>query len=432
MVPQFVLFCVILVSGASAARQNDSSGAVPRTFGVSYYDAELLDIEGLLSGTDNDVGKSNASRKVVQHLSEDTVLFLTGPMSTLLMPSWYSLVCVISVPMNLCAMLAFARRIRPKKPAAIYMLNLACADLIFTLLLPFKIAYQFLGNNWIFGDVMCRVVTAAFYWNMYCSVLLICCISVDRLLAVVYPIYSLTWRRPQNAIIACVTMWILSFIGSSPLFLSNQTLFLDRLNITTCHDVQPLNELEWNYKIYFLTICCLLFFLPLLISVVSYTRVIWTLNRVPLGIRGSSRKKTRAVVMAATVLVIFVLCFMPTNCVLLAHYLQFNDGVHISLRDTDRSYALYLVFLCLGSVNCCLDPMVYYFGSSQCQKELSSVLRCERSSAVCSTSPSSSDSFKSSRKAILSSRTESSKLNTSSETESYQNNLSSQYKKLLV
>lgn len=421
------VFALACVNAASAAHYNGSSGVGPRTFAISYSDAEPLDIEDLLS--DTDVEKSNASK---QHISEDTILFLTGPMSTVLMPSWYSLVCVISVPVNLCAMLAFARRIRPKKPAAIYMLNLACADLLFTLLLPFKISYHFLGNNWIFGPVMCRVVTAAFYWNMYCSVLLICCISVDRLLAVVYPIHSLAWRRPQNAIIACVTMWILSFIGSTPLLLSNQTIFLDTLNITTCHDVQLLDELKWNFKIYFVTICCSLFFLPFLISVVSYSRVIWTLSRVPLGMKGSSRKKTRAVVMAATVLVIFVLCFMPTNCILLAHYLMFDDSVQISNLGTDSSYALYLVFLCIGSLNCCLDPMVYYFGSTQCQKQLSSVLRCE-SSNVCSTSPSSSDSYKSSQKAILkSSRTESSKINPSSETESYQTNLSSQYKKLLV
>lgn len=427
MVAQFVLVVLACFSAASAAVSNGSAEG-PRTFSIFYNDAELLDLDDLLSDPDDE--KSNSSHRAMQHLSEDTLLFLTGPMSTLLMPSWYSLVCLISVPVNLCALLAFSHRIRPKKPAAIYMLNLACADLLFTFLLPFKISYHFLGNNWIFGPVLCRVVTAAFYWNMYCSVLLICCISVDRLLAVVYPIYSLSWRRPQNAVIACVTMWILSFIGSVPLLLTNQTVFLDALNITTCHDVQPLNELKWKYKIYFLTICCALFFLPLLITFVSYTRVIWTLSRVPQGIRGSSRRKTRAMVMAATVLVIFVLCFMPTNCIMFAHYLLFDDGVQISSQSTDSSYALYLVFLCLGSLNCCLDPLVYYFGSSQCQKQLSSVLRCDRISSIYSTGSSSSDSYKSSHKAMLKgSRTESSKLNPSSETESHQ---SSQYKKLLL
>lgn len=367
------------------------------------------------------------------NISEEAVLFLTGPVSTILIPSFYTLVCVISVPINICAILAFTLGIRPKKPAAIYMLNLASADLLFALLLPFKIAYHFHGNNWIFGPTMCRVVTAAFFWNMYCSVLLIACISVDRLFAVVYPINSLTWRTPRTAILVCVAMWILSLASSVPLVISNQTVHVKQLDITTCHDVQS----DWvirQYKIYFITLCCALFFLPLLITVVSYTRVIWSLSHVQLKSPGRSRHRTRAVVMALTVLVMFVLCFMPTNCLLLTHYLQFNEDTQKNQETPDGSYAAYLVFLCLGSLNCLLDPLVYYFGSSQCQKQLSRALGCKKITGGSSISHSSSDSCRSStRKMLKSSRTETSKINDSiAKRDTFQANLSSQYKKLLV
>lgn len=372
-----------------------------------------------------DVTGSNQPR-----MSDLALSFLEGPMSTVLMPSFYTLVCLISVPINICAVLAFARKIRPKKPAVIYMLNLATADLLFALLLPFKISYHFGGNNWIFGPLLCRVVTAAFYWNMYCSVLLIACISVDRLLAVAYPIDSLAWRRPRNATIACVTMWILSFVGSVPLVLSEQTLYVSELNITTCHDVQP-SQLIWSYKLYFLVLSCVLFFLPLLITVVSYAMVIWSLSLVPCGVPGRSRRKTRAMVMALTVLVIFLLCFMPTNCLLLVHYLQFHEGMDTIQEAPDGSYALYLVFLCVGSLNCLLDPLVYYFGSSQCQKQLSSTFTCVKT-GECSSSHSSSSHSSSrfnSRRNMKSSRTGSSKITTS---DTFQKNINRQYKKLLI
>lgn len=404
-----------------------------RTF--AFFDRsvtdEPIDLTDLYA--DGDIAYSNRSTSATvtnssrPRISEEALLFLTGPVSTILIPSFYTLVCLISVPINICAVLAFARRIRPKKPAAIYMLNLACADLLFATLLPLKISYHFGGNNWIFGPLMCRVVTAAFYWNMYCSVLLIASISVDRLLAVVYPIDSLAWRRPRNATIACVTMWILSFAGSVPLVLSEQTVYLRELDITTCHDVQSSHELIGHYKIYFITLCCALFFLPLIVTVVSYTRVIWALSRVPRGVPGRSRRRRRAVVMALTVLVIFVLCFTPTNCLLLAHYLQFNEGIEKSREAPDGSYAAYLVFLCVGSLNCLLDPLVYYFGSSQCQRQLSSALRCEKIPEGSSSSHSSCRS--SSRTILKSSHTESSKINTS---DSFQKSLDSQYKKLLV
>lgn len=366
-------------------------------------------------------------------LSDVALSFLEGPVSTVLMPSFYALVCLISVPINVCAVLAFTRRIRPKKPAAIYMLNLASADLVFALLLPFRISYHFAGNNWIFGPLLCRGVTAAFYWNMYCSVLLIACISVDRLLAVVYPIDSLAWRRPRNATIACVTMWVLSLAGSVPLVVSEQTHYVRELNITTCHDVQSLRVI-WSFKLYFLVLSCALFFLPLLVTVVSYAKVIWSLSVVPFGVPGRSRRRTRAMVMALTVLVMFVLCFLPTNCLLLAHYLQIHNGVSTSEEAPDGSYALYLVFLCVGSLNCLLDPLVYYFGSSQCQKQLSGTLRCANTKESSSHSGSSSSSSHSSsrfnnRANTKSSRTGSSKITT---TDTFQKNISSQYKKLLI
>uniref|UniRef100_UPI0037E7E74B proteinase-activated receptor 1-like n=1 Tax=Semicossyphus pulcher TaxID=241346 RepID=UPI0037E7E74B len=375
----------------------------------------------------------NTEIKKTKQVSEEARLFLTGPVSTILIPSFYTVVCLVSVPINICALLVLARRIKPKKPAAIYMLNLACADLLFAMVLPFKISYHFSGNNWIFGPVMCRVVTAAFFWNMYCSVLLIACISVDRLLAVVYPIDSLAWRSPTKAFITCVAMWILSFIGSLHLLFTEQTVHLEHLNITTCHDVES-SQLFMCYKMYFITLCCLLFFLPLLITVVSYIRVILTLSRVPPGVPGSSRKRRRAVVLALTVLVMFVLCFTPTNCVFIVHQVLFKGGDDISQENPDGFYVVYLVFLCLGSLNCLLDPLVYYFGSSQFQKELSSVLRCSKAKQSTSSSHSPSDPSCSSSQTILkSSSTDSSKINTPlTNINSSSANLCSQCKKLLV
>ncbi|XP_062269287.1 proteinase-activated receptor 1-like [Platichthys flesus] len=316
-------------------------------------------------------------------ISEEALLFLTGSVSTILIPSFYTLVCLISLPINICAVVAFTLKIKPKKPAAIYMLNLACADLLFAVLLPFKVSYHFGGNNWIFGSLMCRVDTAALYWNMYCSVLLITCISVDRLLAVVYPLDSLPWRTPGNAFMACVAMWILSFAGTVPIVLDDQT-FSPQSAEHHRHDVQSVHEIILYYKFYFIALCCAFFFLPLLITVGSYTRVIWALSRVPRCVLGRSSRRTRAVVMAGAVLVIFVLCFTPTHCLLMTHYLQLNGGAEAIQERTDGSYAAYLVFMCLGSLNCLLDPLVYYFGSSQCQKQLSSTLRCEKILEGCS------------------------------------------------
>ncbi|XP_041667182.1 proteinase-activated receptor 1-like [Cheilinus undulatus] len=435
---QSLMLLAVMCACAVSAKKNNGSFS-PKTF-LYGSPSEEEDLSQYLENYDSTgyirpvshlgLNITNSSRK---NLSEEARLFLTGPVSKIIIPSFYTVVCLISVPINLCALLVLARRIRPKKPAAIYMLNLACADLLFAMVLPFRISYHFNGNDWIFGPAVCHIVTAAFYWNMYCSILLIALISVDRLLAVVYPINSLSWRSPKNATIACAAMWILSFAGSLHLLFTEQTFSLTELNITTCHDIQHLQHF-WVYKTYFITLCVLLFFLPLIVTVVSYTRVIVTLSRGPPGAPGRSRKRRRAIVMALTVLVMFVLCFTPTNVFLLMQQLQFKKGEESSREASDGLYVVYLVFLCLGSLNCLLDPLVYYFGSSQCQRELFSVLRCQRITEGSGSRLSSSDLSRSSSRTLLkSSRKDSSKTNAPlTKMDSIQANPSCQYKKLLV
>ncbi|KAL1251111.1 hypothetical protein QQF64_018907 [Cirrhinus molitorella] len=91
------------------------------------------------------------------------------------------IIILISLPLNALALVNFTCRIQEKKPAVIYMAHLACVDLLFTLLLPLKIHYQMNASDWLFGEAACRVLSAAYYCYMYCSILLMMSMSVDRL-----------------------------------------------------------------------------------------------------------------------------------------------------------------------------------------------------------------------------------------------------------
>ncbi|KAL1276763.1 hypothetical protein QQF64_036386 [Cirrhinus molitorella] len=129
-------------------------------------------------------------------ISNETVHFIKGPVVTYIMPSFYIFIILIGLPLNALALVTFTCRIREKKPAVIYMSHLACVDLLFTLLLPLKIHYQLNASDWVFGEAVCRVLSAAHYCFMYCSILLMMSMSVDRLLAVVFPIAHLNrWRQ---------------------------------------------------------------------------------------------------------------------------------------------------------------------------------------------------------------------------------------------
>ncbi|XP_067885595.1 proteinase-activated receptor 1-like isoform X2 [Heterodontus francisci] len=291
--------------------------------------------------------------------------YLTGLWTTLVIPFVYTIVFTASLPLNFLAILIFLFKMGLRKPAIIYMMNLAAADLLFVLILPLKITYHFSGNDWEFGSFLCRLVTGGFYAYMYCSVLLMMCISVDRFLAVVYPIRSASWRTQGRAVVLCLVVWIVAFGGATPLFLTEQTVYVTDLNITTCHDVLPLSTLQSYSIYYFPTLCILYFVIPLLVMFVCYICIISTLHSAN---QTNQCGKRRAFFLAIIVLSVFIVCFAPTNIILLIHYLHFHYAA------SDSLYFVYMLCVCIGSVSCCLDPLIYYYVSSVFQSKLHHLL----------------------------------------------------------
>ncbi|CAI9547821.1 unnamed protein product, partial [Staurois parvus] len=237
--------------------------------------------------------------------------YLSSLWLTKFVPSVYTLVVAVALPLNIMAIIVCVFKVKIKTPAVVYMLNLAAADVLFVSLLPFSIAYRFSGNNWNVGDGMCRFVTAAFYCNMYCSILLMTSISVDRFLAVVYTMKALTWRTKKRAWLVCFFIWIISIASSLPLLISKQTLHMETLNITTCHDVLDVVDLKNFYMYYFTTFSLVFFFLPLVITTICYIGIIRTLSTKDIE---NSCKKTRAVILAFVVFFCFPDLLWSNQC----------------------------------------------------------------------------------------------------------------------
>ncbi|XP_018431085.1 PREDICTED: proteinase-activated receptor 1-like [Nanorana parkeri] len=267
------------------------------------------------------------------------------------------------------AIVMFLVKMKVRKPAVVFMLNLATADVLFVSVLPFYIVYRYRENNWVIGEGMCRFVTAAFYCNMYCSILLMTSISVDRFLAVVYPVRSLPWRTVKRAWLVCGIIWVISLASTIPLLISKQTLKVSTLQITTCHDNQDIEVLRGYYFYYFTALIPLFFFFPLCITTFCYIRIIRSLRRSKLG---HTNKRSRATILTVVVLCVFVLCFGPTNVIHFTHYLQ------LYYHSDFSSYIPYILCVGISSINCCLDPLIYYFASSQCQRYVCSLLGCKK------------------------------------------------------
>ncbi|CAM4665619.1 unnamed protein product [Leuciscus chuanchicus] len=309
---------------------------------------------------------------------------LQSSLTTVFLPIIYIIVFVLGLPSNAMALWVLLFRSKKIHPSAIYMGNLALADLMFVIWTPLKIAYHLKGNNWTYGEGMCKVLVGFFYGNMYCSILFITCLSVQRYWVCAHP---LSQQRKNNkiAIIVSVCIWIFIGVSTTPLYLYQQTFESTELNITTCHDitlVSQKNYLTGNMfqdvqlpYYYFMVMAGLAFFIPMLVIIAAYALLLRSLGKS--AIEGSASKtRQRAVVLIVTVLITFLVCFIPSNVMLVVHY---------SVQEkswANNSYGFYITTLCLASLNSCLDPFIYYYVSDEFREHVKNTLLCRSSRTV--------------------------------------------------
>ncbi|XP_037548307.1 proteinase-activated receptor 2 [Nematolebias whitei] len=298
---------------------------------------------------------------------------LNSPLTTVFLPVVYIIVFVVGLPTNALAIWVFLFRTKKRHPSSIYMANLALADLLFVIWVPLKIAYHFNGNNWVYGDGLCKVLVAFFYGNMYCSISFIACISVQRYWAVVDPL-SQKQRRNCVAVFVSVTIWVVVWLLTLPLYLYDQAVQVPNLKIQTCHDVTRPSQKEIAAG-YFLTMGTLGFVVPTVVCIISYVLMLKALRN-SLEDATVAKKRQKAVVLIITVLVMFLVCFTPSNIMLLVHYtLLLNNAVN-------NMYGFYITTLCLASLNCCVDPFIYYFISEDFRNHVKNTFMCRSERTV--------------------------------------------------
>ncbi|XDV29719.1 hypothetical protein PO909_032766 [Leuciscus waleckii] len=144
------------------------------------------------------------------------------PLSEIGSRHWFSLVCysivfLLGVPGNGLVVWVTAFRM-PNSVNAQWFLNLAIADLLCCLSLPLLMVPLAQDQHWPFGDFACKLLNGLFYMMMYCSVLLLVVISLDRFLLVTKPVWCQNHRHPRQARSVCVVVWILALLGGSPQF----------------------------------------------------------------------------------------------------------------------------------------------------------------------------------------------------------------------
>lgn len=278
----------------------------------------------------------------------------------------YAVVTLMNFAGNGLSMWLLLFRTSPKTPSIIFMINLTFTDLALGVALPFQIAYQLQEYNWNLGAKTCSFLTMMFFTNMYCSILTMMAIGVDRYLGIVRPLlFRETRERKSLAVISCLFMWGLVLSVLYPLMTTDLTFDIPELGITTCFDVLKKNMLpsQSAWAAFLFCMFFVLFFLPFCITTFCYVRVIQQLGR-----DSKTAQKDRAIRLAFIVLAVFTLCFAPNNILLLAHTIM-------RLFFKKSLYMAYKLTLCLSCLNSCIDPFIYYFASKDFRHKLRQIMK---------------------------------------------------------
>ncbi|XP_035241411.1 lysophosphatidic acid receptor 6a [Anguilla anguilla] len=294
----------------------------------------------------------------------------------MLYSTMFSIVFVVGLITNMAAMYIFTCSLKLRNETTTYMINLMVSDLIFVLTLPLRVFY-FINRDWPFGSVLCKLSASLFYTNMYGSILFLTCISVDRFLAIVYPLQSRMVRTKRNAKIVCCAVWVLVLAGSLPTGFKLETSFI-RDNKTNCFENFSSNQWKKHLSKVVVFIETVGFLIPLLLNVVCSAMVLQTLRRPRTLNRGGQLNKTKILRMIVVHLLIFCFCFIPYNVNLVFYAMVRSKSLEGCFAESVVRM-IYPVALCIATSNCCFDPIVYYFTSETIQNSIKRKSQSRRS-----------------------------------------------------
>ncbi|XP_075999602.1 putative G-protein coupled receptor 174 [Genypterus blacodes] len=298
----------------------------------------------------------------------------------------YSVIIAPGLLGNVLALWVFRVYVKETKKAVVFMMNLAVADLMQVLSLPLRI-YYYLNDTWPFGHALCMMCFYLKYVNMYASIYFLVCVSVRRCELIMRPLRYNSNRRKTDMCV-CAVGWLLVGLACLPFPLMRNNEGGHHLYSSeplppspgsspapgsgpVCFAELPMQSISAPAAWALLVTAELLGFVVPLILVLACTCLTAGSLRQPragaVPDRGEKRRALRMVLSCATV---FLLCFAPYHITMPLDFMaKANALSSCSLREL--VLRCHPVTLCLASLNCTLDPLIYYFTTEEFWRRLS-------------------------------------------------------------
>lgn len=284
------------------------------------------------------------------------------------------LVYLAGMLLNGFSLWVFTCKMSKWRTGTVLQFNLAVSDAIACPATPLMAAYFANGSNWEFGSFTCHLKIALLSAHFYGSIMFLTLISIHRYVMVVQIKRASPMKRKGFVKKLCFGVW--SFL------LVNAVLYGVLLPVTTvgghkqCLSIHQKNLTDAYFIINFM-LFIFGFIIPFVISVVCYSRLASSLSHIKVDSCHGQAIKIKSLRMIGLCLVIFGLCFLPLNVIRTAGVVvkkYFPKHCQLLFQMETAYYASYV----LGGINCCLDPLIYFFGSHNFSKALRKSLTRKR------------------------------------------------------
>ncbi|XP_054142645.1 neuropeptides B/W receptor type 2-like, partial [Melozone crissalis] len=290
-------------------------------------------------------------------------------------PVIYSVICAVGLTGNTAVIYVILKAPKMKTVTNMFILNLAIADDLFTLVLPINIAEHLL-RYWPFGEILCKVILSIDHYNIFSLLqhLFLTVMSIDRYLVVLATVRSkrMPHRTYRAARIVSLCIWILVTIIVLP-FIIFANVYTDDLEIKSCGLNFPKPERFW-FKASRIYTLILGFAIPVSTICILYTMMLYKLRSMHLNsnARALDKAKKKVTIMVFIVLAVFLFCWtsfnLATIVALTTDLPQTSMVIGISYFITSLSYA-----------NSCLNPFLYAFLDDSFRKSFRKLLECRTS-----------------------------------------------------
>ncbi|NWW61879.1 GP174 protein, partial [Ifrita kowaldi] len=290
-----------------------------------------------------------------------------NPFKSTLYATTYTLIFIPGLLANSAALWVLCRFIGRKSKAIIFMINLAVADLAHVLSLPLRI-YYYINHSWPFGSFLCLLCFYLKYLNMYASICFLTCISIQRYLFLYHPFRAKGWKRRYDAAISAL-VWLVVGAACAP-FPIMRSYGLEK-NTSSCFADLPVTLIDSKVGTVLMTGTAeLLGFVGPLIIILYCT---WKTRDSIRGFRipqENSMERRKALRMVSMCAVVFCVCFVPYHINFFFFMLVKEQVITNCFLSTITLYTQPFC-LSLASFDCCLDPIIYFFTTSEFQEQIS-------------------------------------------------------------